>query len=305
MAEETAEQHGDQRAAQRALRARRAAVPRPALLGRDADDAQPRRRRGPRPGDVRQGLRRLPPVPGRHQPQGLALPDPDQHVHQHLPQEAARAAAVRRREDDRGLAARAGRVAHLDRPALGRDGGARPPAGLATSRRPCSRCRRTSGWRSTSPTSRASLQGDRRDHGHADRHRDVPAAPRPPRAAQLLERVRRRPRPRRRAGTRQSGGRDHELRQPARGRLLRGHRAGLPLPRRRDRRRARTSVREHLDECAPCLRKFGLEQDVKALVARCCGGDVAPDDLRERLVASGCSRRSWSSSTTVVEYRAD
>ena len=34
-----------------------------------------------------------------HQPQGLALPDPDQHVHQHLPQEAAPAAAVRQRRD--------------------------------------------------------------------------------------------------------------------------------------------------------------------------------------------------------------
>jgi mycothiol system anti-sigma-R factor len=45
----------------------------------------------------------------------------------------------------------------------------------------------------------------------------------------------------------------------------------------------RHKVREHLDECAPCLRKYGLEQDVKALVARCCGSDVAPDGLRERL----------------------
>lgn len=39
-------------------------------------------------------------------------------------------------------------------------------------------------------------------------------------------------------------------------------------------------IREHLDECAPCLRKFGLEQEVKALVARCCGGDRAPESLR-------------------------
>ena len=45
----------------------------------------------------------------------------------------------------------------------------------------------------------------------------------------------------------------------------------------------RHKVREHLDECAPCLRKYGLEQDVKALVARCCGSDVAPDGVRERL----------------------
>ena len=43
-------------------------------------------------------------------------------------------------------------------------------------------------------------------------------------------------------------------------------------------------VRIHLDECAPCLRQFGLEQAVKALVARCCGGDAPPADLRERVM---------------------
>ena len=45
-----------------------------------------------------------------HQPQGVALPDPDQHLHQQLPQEAAPAAAVDVR-GRRGLAARPGRVA--------------------------------------------------------------------------------------------------------------------------------------------------------------------------------------------------
>ena len=34
-----------------------------------------------------------------HEPQGVAVPDPDQHLHQQLPQEAARAAAVDRTED--------------------------------------------------------------------------------------------------------------------------------------------------------------------------------------------------------------
>ena len=43
------------------------------------------------------------------------------------------------------------------------------------------------------------------------------------------------------------------------------------------------SIREHLDECAPCLRKYGIEQEVKALVARCCGNETAPAQLRERL----------------------
>ena len=45
----------------------------------------------------------------------------------------------------------------------------------------------------------------------------------------------------------------------------------------------RAVIQSHLDECSPCLREFGIEQEVKALVARCCGADRAPDELRERL----------------------
>ena len=44
----------------------------------------------------------------------------------------------------------------VDRAALGRDGGARPPARLRREGRAAARCRRTSGWPSTWPTSRAS-----------------------------------------------------------------------------------------------------------------------------------------------------
>ena len=43
-------------------------------------------------------------------------------------------------------------------------------------------------------------------------------------------------------------------------------------------------VRLHLDECSPCLRQYGLEQAVKVLVARCCGSDPAPIDLRDRVL---------------------
>jgi mycothiol system anti-sigma-R factor len=39
-------------------------------------------------------------------------------------------------------------------------------------------------------------------------------------------------------------------------------------------------IRQHLDGCGPCLRQYGLEQDVKSLIARCCGGDIAPEHLR-------------------------
>ncbi|HEV7625845.1 MAG TPA: mycothiol system anti-sigma-R factor, partial [Streptomyces sp.] len=31
--------------------------------------------------------------------------------------------------------------------------------------------------------------------------------------------------------------------------------------------------KEHFDECSPCLEKYGLEQEVKKLVKRCCGHD--------------------------------
>lgn len=45
----------------------------------------------------------------------------------------------------------------------------------------------------------------------------------------------------------------------------------------------RLLIRSHLDECAPCLREYGIEQEVRALVARCCGNETAPTQLRERL----------------------
>lgn len=44
-------------------------------------------------------------------------------------------------------------------------------------------------------------------------------------------------------------------------------------------------IREHLDECSPCLRRFGVEQDIKALVARKCGCESAPSELRVRVLA--------------------
>jgi mycothiol system anti-sigma-R factor len=43
-------------------------------------------------------------------------------------------------------------------------------------------------------------------------------------------------------------------------------------------------IRHHLDECAPCLRQYGLEQVVKALVARSCGHDPAPAGLRAKVI---------------------
>jgi mycothiol system anti-sigma-R factor len=45
----------------------------------------------------------------------------------------------------------------------------------------------------------------------------------------------------------------------------------------------RQLIRHHLDECSPCLREYGIEQEVRALVARCCGGETAPLELKQRL----------------------
>ena len=41
-------------------------------------------------------------------------------------------------------------------------------------------------------------------------------------------------------------------------------------------------IKQHLDECAPCLAKYHLEEVVKALVARSCR-EPAPPTLRERV----------------------
>ncbi|HKD96224.1 MAG TPA: mycothiol system anti-sigma-R factor [Micromonosporaceae bacterium] len=47
----------------------------------------------------------------------------------------------------------------------------------------------------------------------------------------------------------------------------------------------RDLIRTHLEDCGPCLREFGIEKEVKLLVSRCCGGERAPDALRDRLRA--------------------
>jgi len=44
-------------------------------------------------------------------------------------------------------------------------------------------------------------------------------------------------------------------------------------------------IRQHLEECGPCLRQYGLDQAVKALVARSCGCDHAPGELRGKVLA--------------------
>ena len=42
-------------------------------------------------------------------------------------------------------------------------------------------------------------------------------------------------------------------------------------------------IREHIEDCAPCLKQYDLDVALKALVRRSCQ-DSAPPDLRERIL---------------------
>ena len=42
-------------------------------------------------------------------------------------------------------------------------------------------------------------------------------------------------------------------------------------------------IKNHLEECAPCLREFGLEEAVKSIVKRSCS-DPAPAELRAKVM---------------------
>ena len=44
-----------------------------------------------------------------------------------------------------------------------------------------------------------------------------------------------------------------------------------------------SKVRQHLDECGPCLREYGLEEAVKRLVRKHCS-DSAPVELRAKVL---------------------
>ena len=43
-------------------------------------------------------------------------------------------------------------------------------------------------------------------------------------------------------------------------------------------------VRLHLDECSPCLRQYGLEEEVKRLVHRSCRHETVPAGLRDKIM---------------------
>jgi mycothiol system anti-sigma-R factor len=44
-------------------------------------------------------------------------------------------------------------------------------------------------------------------------------------------------------------------------------------------------IRHHLDECAPCLQEYDLDQALKALVKRSCACEEAPTELRTQIMA--------------------
>lgn len=47
--------------------------------------------------------------------------------------------------------------------------------------------------------------------------------------------------------------------------------------------RRRGVIRDHLEECSPCLSEYGIEQEVRTIVHRCCSKEKAPDEVKARL----------------------
>jgi mycothiol system anti-sigma-R factor len=43
-------------------------------------------------------------------------------------------------------------------------------------------------------------------------------------------------------------------------------------------------VKQHLDECGPCLREYDLDDALKALIRRSCACEPAPEQLRVRIL---------------------
>ncbi|MGA5818908.1 mycothiol system anti-sigma-R factor [Kitasatospora sp. NPDC094028] len=63
-------------------------------------------------------------------------------------------------------------------------------------------------------------------------------------------------------------------------------------------------LREHFDECSPCLKQYGLEQAIKALIKRSCGCDDTPADLRGKVLARIDSIRAGQRSGEPVVVEA-
>jgi len=46
---------------------------------------------------------------------------------------------------------------------------------------------------------------------------------------------------------------------------------------------SRTRIERHLEDCGACFEAYGIEEKIKRLIGRKCGGEHAPAGLRERL----------------------
>ena len=161
-----------------------------------AHDPQPVRRRRPRAGDVPARLPQLRRIRGRHQPARLAVPHHDQHVHQHLPRQAAPA--------DRDRARRRRGPVPVPPDRQPRRARAAAPRTRCSTCSPTTRSRRRSRSCPSVPAARAArrrrgvlLQGDRRDARHPDRYRDVAAPSGKKSDAEEVERLCRAARPHR------------------------------------------------------------------------------------------------------------
>jgi mycothiol system anti-sigma-R factor len=60
-------------------------------------------------------------------------------------------------------------------------------------------------------------------------------------------------------------------------------------------------IRQHLDECGPCLREYGLEEAVKRLVHKHCGHDSAPGELRIKVLTRIRQVRATLEITEITE----
>jgi mycothiol system anti-sigma-R factor len=61
-------------------------------------------------------------------------------------------------------------------------------------------------------------------------------------------------------------------------------------------------IREHLDECGPCLREYGLEEAVKRLVHKTCGSEKVPRELRTKVLTR---IQAVQVELEVTEFRAE
>ncbi|MGN6301783.1 MAG: mycothiol system anti-sigma-R factor [Angustibacter sp.] len=43
-------------------------------------------------------------------------------------------------------------------------------------------------------------------------------------------------------------------------------------------------IRQHLDECGPCLKQYDLDLALKALIRRSCACEPAPQELRTKIL---------------------